>query len=321
MDPFASAQPLHDESRNFINAVQERYEQMATIEEARESCCASSKFGAVDVDFAGRRDEYFIPSAEVKNGVPAYVYVPEKVEANPPIVVYYHGGGNVVGERVNVESTCKILAKGAKCIYVNVEYRLAPEHKFPAGLNDACDVAKWVLENRKKIGGGPQSKVGVSGDSAGGQLAASVAHDVPGVSFQILIYPHVSARGDRSLPSFQEYKNGPILQHELMDWFENLMSDVSEWRNPRFANLLRDRFDYLPPCLFIVAQCDPLRDDSYEYAKKLTKVGVYNELHLAEGAIHAFYTLPAIFPKLCEAAYDRTIEFIKKWGTTESSKI
>jgi len=77
----------------------------------------------------------------------------------------------------------------------------------------------------------------------------------------------------------------------------------------------------LPPCLFIVAQCDPLRDDSYEYAKKLTKVGVYNELYLAEGAIHAFYTLPAIFPKLCEAAYDRTIEFIKKWGTTESSKI
>jgi acetyl esterase len=326
-DPLDTPQPLHAESRAFLQALLKnnlkRYDELGSIEAARERSRLGSKLGQGEVDFQGKRDEYFVPSPEVKEGIPVYVYVPTSLTPNPPILVYCHGGGNVVGERLSVESTCQTLAKGAGCLVVNVEYRLAPEHKFPAGLDDACQVSRWVLDNKTLIGGGAASKVGISGDSAGGQIASGVAHDVPGLAFQVLIYPHVSARGDRSLVSFQEYKFGPVLHRDLIDWFENQMGDIRDWRHPRFANILRDKFDHLPACLFIVAECDPLRDDSYEYAKKLTAAGVHNELYLAKGAVHAFYTLPGIFVELCQEAHARTIEFIKQWGTAtpDNSKI
>jgi len=219
-----------------------------------------------------------------------------------------------VGSRIEVEVTCQIIAQGAKCIVVNVEYRLAPEHKLPAGLNDACEVTKWVLDNKISIGGGRLSKVGVSGDSAGGGLAAGVAHDVKGLAYQVLAYPSLSV-SDTSFMSAQEYKSGPVLNHELLSWFEQNMADVKDWRNPKIANLLRDKFNNLPPCLFISAQCDPLRDQSYEYAKKLTAAQVPNELYLVKGAIHGFYAMPAVFVELCKEAHGRTIEFIKKHGT------
>jgi len=93
------------------------------------------------------------------------------------------------------------------------------------------------------------------------------------------------------------------------------MCEPKDFANPRFANLLRDKFDHLPPALFIVAECDPLRDDSYEYSKKLTDAGVHNELHLAKGGIHAFFTLPGLFPELGAAANAKAIDFIKRYGS------
>lgn len=318
MSFFDTPQPLHPESRAFLEAVSKMnlrpYNELATVEEARTRSERASRLGDGDFQFDGVVEDIVVPQQQVAEGIPVSVYRPSNVVAHPPIVVYFHGGGNVVGSRKTVDCLCKILSNGAGCIVVSVEYRLAPEHKFPAGIDDSCGVTKWVTENRVKLGGSEKSKVGVAGDSAGGQNAASVAHDVPGLSFQILVYPHVSARGDRSLKSFQEYDKGPVLPRDLIDWFENLMGDKKDWKNPRFANLLREKFDHLPPALLVVAECDPLRDDSYEYAKKLTAAGVHNELYLAIGAVHAFFTLPGIFPELCKAAHGKCIEFIKQFG-------
>jgi len=317
-----SALPLHEEShRSLVALPPQTFDETLSVATARATESACRNIWATEIGFDGKREEYFIPTPEVTEGIPVYVYVPSDLEASPPIVVYFHGGGFVLGDRLAAETTCKTLATEARCIYVNVEYRLAPEHKFPAGLDDSCLVTKWVLENRVKIGGDASSKVGVSGDSSGGQIAASVAHEVPGLSFQILIYPRVGAPGDYSLPSYQEFIGGPVISSEMILWFQDKLGEISGDLLPRFSNLLRDKFEHLPPCLFIVAEIDSLRDDSYEYARKLTAAGVHSELVLVKGAIHAFYTKPTFFPQLSGEAYKSTGEFIRKWGCYDNGNI
>jgi acetyl esterase len=318
----SSAQPFHPEAQAFVDRLVQMnaksYNELGSIEAARERSRLVSVGLAGTIDYDGTTVEMVVPVApDSPEGLPVYVYKPRQVlasQSDPPILVYYHGGGLVVGTRANVETACQILSAGAGCIVVNVEYRLAPEHRFPVPIEDGCTVARWVLENRIKIGGGAKSKVGVAGDSGGGTIAASVSHDVPGLAFQILVYPRVTTLGEGSLKSYSEYSKGPVLTAPLVEWFERMCADPCDYADPRMATINRTRFDHLPPTLFVVAECDMIRDDSYEYAKKLTAAGVYNELYLAKGAIHAFFTIPGAFPELCRAAHAKTIEFIKKWG-------
>jgi len=288
-----------------------------SIEKLRSTLDEVSKVGGVGTvkDYEGTREEHFVDSKEVDGGIPVYVYKPKSLDHESdgvPILVYFHGGGNVMGSRGLVDDTCKMLSSQAGCIVVNVEYRLAPEHKFPAMINDAYAAVRWVLDNRVLVGGSSKSKVGVSGDSAGGQIAASVSHHVPGVDFQILIYPWLNI-GHRDYPSHQEFKNGPVIVGDLLSWIESQVVEKKEdLHDPRFGILHNKKYDHLPPTLLIVAEFDALRDESYEYSKRLTAAGVDNQVFQANGAIHGYYTTPGAFVELCGQSYAKAVEFINK---------
>ena len=316
----ATKRPFHAESLSFIERVSKfrakPYNEL-TLVEARERSRSVSVTLAGPVDYDGVRREVFVPSDAVTDGIPVYVCRPTSVEtaekATDVILVFYHGGGSVVGCRETVDTTCKMLSSALRCVVVNVEYRLAPEHRFPANVDDGCCVARWVLDHRVELGGTVGCKVGVIGDSAGGKIASSVAHDVEGLAFQILVYPGVSAAGSgRTFPSYSEYRDGPVLTKELVAWFDSNAADEADFTNPRFASLLRPRFDHLPPALIVIAECDQFRDECLEYAKKLTEAGVVTDVHLARGAIHAFYTMPGHFVQLCREAYQKTVEFVNR---------
>jgi acetyl esterase len=207
-----------------------------------------------------------------------------------------------------------MLSSLAGCIVVNVEYRMAPEHKFPAMMNDSYDSVRWVLANRSLVGGTSKSKVGVAGDSAGGQNAASVSHNVPGLDFQILIYPWLNIGGDTSnLPSHQQLKDGPLSMEGLVQWIMTLLVEKKEdLIDPRLCLFRNEKYDNLPPTLFIVAEYDPLRDESYEYSKRLTAAGVDSEVFLSKGAVHGYFTAPGAFAELCSQSYAKAVEFINK---------
>nr|KAG5702352.1 hypothetical protein BaRGS_002134 [Batillaria attramentaria] len=184
---------------------------------------------------------------------------------------------------------------------VNVEYRLAPEHKAPAAFDDCRAVARWVLQNKTLIGhttaegGGAESQVGIGGDSAGGQLTACVSQDVKGLAFQILVYPVT----DLSLtaPSYAEFYDTPGLNTKSMEWFiKQFLANEDQRKDPVVCPCLRPSFKGLPPALVIIAELDPLRDDGLAYAEKLKEAGVPTELLLVRGAAHAFFHMHAGVP-------------------------
>nr|KAG5704451.1 hypothetical protein BaRGS_024306 [Batillaria attramentaria] len=160
-----------------------------------------------------------------------HVYKPADVSRVPAIWVYFHGGGLVVGSRNSYAPMLKLLASRARCMVVNVEYRLAPEHKAPAAFDDCRAATRWVLQNKTRIGGDAGSQVGIGGDSGGGHLATSVSHDVKGLAFQILVYPIT----DLSLraPSYAEFESTPGLNTDLVRWFcGQFLVDESQKKNP-----------------------------------------------------------------------------------------
>lgn len=294
------------------------YYEHDSIESARAQSKRVYTHLAGNSDFPGKRTEIFVPAPHIHEGgvLPCYVYHPDKLTSdNPPVLVYFHGGGFTVGTRDNVDTLCKTFSRRANCIVVNVEYRLAPENKFPAAFDDGNCVTKWVIDNKTAIGGGATSKVGVSGDSAGAMIAAAVAHDVKGIDFQVLAYPKTSKPDDYSLPSYEENKLGPILTPAVMTWFTKQFLEKDEDNdNPRYSCLTRPSFSHLPPALIIAAELDPIRDDSSEYAKKLEEAGVPTEFYVAKGVPHGFYTSEGHFKESSKEAHQKSIDFIMKYG-------
>lgn len=286
------------------------------VEEARKTSIeAAAKYGGF-VDLEGNETEYIIPSPYDKDGIPVTVYKPiscDKLDA-PGIVVYFHGGGNTVGCRKTHESVCKIIARDTPCIVVNVEYRLAPEHKFPANVDDCKCAVEWVAANKTTIGGKPGSKLGVCGDSAGGKLAAIVCHEVTKlVDFAVLVYPSVSYKDH--FPSQKEFENGPVLSKEVMAWFVEQYIEDADKSNPRASVILNKDFSYLPPTQIIVADLDPLRDGCYAYYEKLKDAGVKVDLKTIKGVPHAFWSLAGAYKETCKEAHEAAVKFIREQCT------
>ena len=229
--------------------------------------------------------------------IPVQLYTPEG-KAPFPILVYFHGGGWVVGALESWDSFCRSLCKASGCVVMSVDYRLAPEHKFPAGPEDCYAATKWAAENAASIGGDP-ARVAVGGDSAGGNLAAVVAlmardRSGPKLAFQLLIYPATDARLDT--PSQQQFlEDGYILSKKDMVWFwgHYLNSDKDEenpYASPAEAGSLRG----LPPALVVTAGFDPLRDEGETYAARLQEAGVKAECIRYEGVTHGFVLMGAM---------------------------
>jgi acetyl esterase len=228
--------------------------------------------------------------------IPVRVYRPESDQALP-LVVYFHGGGFVIGDIATHDTVCQRLATGVPAVVVSVDYRLGPEHRFPAAVED-CDAAtEWVSAHAAELGG-DRARLAVAGDSAGGNLAAVVtrhARDAggPPIRFQLLVYPCTDLT--RSLPSHIENGTGFLLDTDTMSWFlGNYLGDADP-RQPDASPLLADDLSGLPPALVVTAEFDPLRDEAEAYAERLRQAGVSATASRYDGMIHAFYGMDSIF--------------------------
>ncbi|MGG1678398.1 alpha/beta hydrolase fold domain-containing protein [Neobacillus sp. NRS-1170] len=233
-----------------------------------------------------------VPGGEI----PVRIYTPAG-EGPFPALVYYHGGGWVIGNLDTVEVPCRMLANRAGCVVVSVDYRLAPEHKFPTAAEDSYAAVKWVAQYAASIQVDPE-RIAVGGDSAGGNLAAVVslmARDQggPSLAYQMLIYPVTNHSYDTK--SYQENADGYFLTKNTMVWFWNhYLRDEHDGKNPYASPLLAEDLSGLPPALVITAGFDPLRDEGEAYAQRLKAAGVSVEETRYDGMIHGFFWMPGV---------------------------
>jgi acetyl esterase len=228
--------------------------------------------------------------------IPVRIYTPADpdlvCDGRRPVLVYYHGGGWTLGSLATYGSLCRALARDSGGLVVSVDYRLAPEHPFPAAVEDAHLALEWVARNADDLGGDAR-RLSVGGDSAGGTLATVVARRARGeqlpVCFQALFYPSTDiSRTD--WPSYQQYGRGYWLTTRAIETFRSFyLPDPSVWRNPDASPLLAPDKDLrlLPPTLVMTAGCDVLRDEGQAYADRLAALGVPVEYRLEPDLIHA----------------------------------
>ena len=221
-----------------------------------------------------------------------------------PVLVYYHGGGWVIGDLDTHDTLCRELANGSGCAVVAVDYRMAPEHRFPAAALDAIAAARWVHDNATLLHL-DAARMAVGGDSAGGNLAAVVAQAArdeggPPLAFQLLIYPATDNR--RTAPSHQTNGQGYLLTRETIGYFhDHYITEASQDLDWRASPLLRDSLAGLPPALVLTAGYDPLRDEGLQYAQRLTEAGNRATLVCFERQIHGFITMGRVIDEAVEA--------------------
>ena len=240
--------------------------------------------------------------------IPARIYTPtrlRKVNGLAPGLVFFHGGGWVIGDLDSHDVVCRKLADEGELMVVSVDYRLAPEHKFPAAVDDAIASTKWIAENAKQFGI-DASRLMVGGDSAGGNLAAVVAiaardGNGPDIAGQVLIYPAIDFA--MTHPSHREPETSILLTHSVIRWFRDHYlsgaADVHDWRaSPaRAKTLIR-----LPPAYVLTAGADPLRDEGDEYARRLKEAGVAVTHRTFPGQFHGFFTMGKLLQQANVAA-------------------
>ena len=241
----------------------------------------------------GKTEDRAIPGPAGE--IPVRIYAPVAGGGTGPALVYFHGGGWVIGDLETHDALCRTLANEAGCKVVAVDYRLAPEHPFPAAIDDAYAAVKWVEANSSEIGIDP-NRIAVAGDSAGGNLAAAVclkARDEKGpeIAFQLLIYPVTDA--PRGTQSYKDFAEGHFLEAEGMDWFWNhyVLAAGADPKNPYAAPLRAASHAGLPRAYVVTAGFDVLRDEGKAYAEALKKAGVEVEYVNYEGMIHGFFNL------------------------------
>jgi len=233
----------------------------------------------------------------------ARVYTPASARGREaPGLVWFHGGGFVIGSIESHDGVCRAIASRAGVIVVSVDYRLAPEHRFPAALEDALAATRWVLEHGSSLGIDPQA-VAVGGDSAGGNLSAVIAqmfrHELRRPVFQLLLYPATDCT--RSMASHRHFGEGLLLTERSIDWFtENYLPAKSLETDPRASPLFTTNLAGLAPALVLTAGFDPIRDDGRAYAEKMRAAGVEVEHVCAEGSVHGFMNMTAGLPEAAD---------------------
>ena len=229
--------------------------------------------------------------------IPARIYTPKTLRKNnglAPCLVFFHGGGWVIGDLDTHDVVCQKLAHEGELIVISVDYRLAPEHKFPAAADDAITATKWVADNARQFGIDAAHLL-VGGDSAGGNLAAVVAlaardGDGPKLAGQVLVYPATDFAMKH--PSHSEPETSILLTHSVIKWFcnhyLNSAADIENWKaSPARAKTLAG----LPPAYVLTAGADPLRDEGAEYAARLKEAGVPVTYRHFPGQFHGFFTM------------------------------
>ena len=241
----------------------------------------------------------------IADGIPVRIYAPVADPVGLPVVVSYHGGGWVIGDLDTHDATARSIAIGVGAVVVAVDYRLAPEHPFPAAVDDAFAALKWVSEHAAELGADP-ARLAVAGDSAGGNLAAVVsllARDAggPPIKFQLLWYPATLL--DHSVPSMTENADAPVLTTaDTFAFLELYLKGSDPAARPfMLAPARAESLAGLPPAYIATAQYDPLRDDGVRYAELLRAAGVPVEHHNAETLVHGYVSFGIAVPAAQEA--------------------
>ena len=247
--------------------------------------------------------------------VPLRLYRPAGLPAAAPVLVYFHGGGWTIGDLDTHDVLCRELALGAACAVVAVDYRLGPEHRFPAAVDDAVAATRWVQAQAAALGL-DASRLALGGDSAGGNLAAVVAlalRDDPGNApaprLQLLVYPATDMRC--GAPSHQHNGEGYLLTRDTVGYFRGHYAAPGQWADWRASPLLHPDLSRLPPALVLTAGFDPLRDEGRAYADALSAAGTPAQYVCFERQIHGFITMGRVIPEartavdLCTAALRR----------------
>jgi acetyl esterase len=225
--------------------------------------------------------------------LPLRIYTPD-AEGPLGVAVFFHGSGFVICDLDTHDHECRVLANRAGVIVVSIDYRLAPEHKFPAAIDDGVAALDWVAAQSEALGGDP-ARLALVGDSAGGNIAAVVAqlaHQAggPPVAFQMLIYPVTDLRGDTQ--SFVDNATGYGLSAETMRWYvEQYVRTQADVLDPRGSPLLAKSLAGLPPAFVAVCEYDPLRDEGKQYAHRMRDAGVDVTLRRYDGAIHGVFQM------------------------------
>jgi acetyl esterase len=228
--------------------------------------------------------------------IPIRVYWPEG-EGPFPVLVFFHGGGFVLCSLETHDGQCRALANRAGCVVVSVDYRLAPEHPFPAAPEDCYAVTEWVAAHAARLDADP-ARLAVAGDSAGGNLAAVVAlmardRSGPALRFQLLVYPVTNH--DFETLSYRENAEGYFLTTNTMKWFwGHYLADVADGSNPYASPLRAEDLSGLPPGFCITAGYDPLRDEGEAYAERLRAAGVSCPTERFPGMFHGFFGMQAL---------------------------
>jgi acetyl esterase len=247
-----------------------------------------------------------LPTARIENRaipgpagqIPVRIYWPNASGIRPAIV-YYHGGGHVIGSLDSHDLVARNLCGGAEAVVVSIDYRMGPEHRFPAAVDDSFAALEWVHANAASIGADPR-RLGVHGDSAGANLAAVVAiiardKGGPKLRLQSLVYPVADFRMGSA--SYKTYATGcGVLTADAMQWFRGhylrTMDDATDWRA---SPLLAPSLEGVAPAIVIAAECDVLHDEGLELGERLKAAGVPVERHEYAGMIHAFFgMMPAV---------------------------
>lgn len=231
-----------------------------------------------------------------------------------PLLIYYHGGGWVIGDLESHDDICRKLARDAKCSVIAVDYRLAPEHPAPASHEDCIAATKWIFANATSLAVDP-ARIAIGGDSAGGNLSAVVSmHAGVKPVFQLLVYPATDMRMGQV--SHRENAQGYLLTEDSMKWFigHYLQGDDTKRNDPLYSPLLSDdaTLKKSPPTLVITAEYDPLRDEGEEYAARLNSVGVPASVVRFRGQIHAFFGMSELLDDAA-AAIALSASYLRKY--------
>jgi acetyl esterase/lipase len=233
----------------------------------------------------------------------ARLYRPGEAGDPAPVLAFFHGGGWCIGDLDTHDAVCRQLASEAGCAVLAVDYRLAPENRFPAAVEDCFAALRHLAEQGGRLGLDPR-RIAVGGDSAGGNLAAVAAlmarDSGLALKAQLLIYPATDFTGARQ--SHEDYAEGFLLTHESIAWFSGNYLPESARRDWRASPILAPDHRLLPPALILVGECDPLRDESRDYAATLREAGNAASFHLYPGMIHGFFTMGGAI-----AAADRAV--------------
>ncbi|HET6209638.1 MAG TPA: alpha/beta hydrolase [Jatrophihabitans sp.] len=285
--------PLHPQAeswraRRLAEGLPPLYTQ--TLAEARAADLAEILAGGGDPEPVAQVDNRELPGPD--GPLPIRIYRPAG-EGARPVLVYFFGGGWTLGQIDTCDGICRRLANLAGCVVIAAGYRLAPEHKFPAAVDDCLAAVRWVAEHAGELSLDP-NRIAVGGDSAGGNLAAVVALQAGEfLCAQLLVYPNTLYGADT--PSMRDNDDPVLFNRRSVQWYwQHYLACPEDGRDPRASPLLAAEHSGLPPALVITAEYDPLRDEGELYAEQLRAAGVPVELNRYDGMMHGFFTMSGV---------------------------